>query len=833
MFLRRHVCRLPPHKNTPNEFVWTSEDVLDSAISDFSRGKISRRRVGLVPGPLEARKRAAKRRMMNLAQGGGGGEIDASLLRGVGRAPGQASWQWQSPTTPAWKDTKNTAADPNSMGSMLPIAKDNKGSATWLRWLAKFDSNEAKKAPPEDEEPSGNIQGITLAEKQACLEGADKSEPVEVLVHASTLHEDVPISGPSPPAFEPLLQHQSQSILPFDHRLRGMDLRVLEALKTCASLEEIRTWAMRHNVYSSKYSRQAFLQLFSLKPPLHTLLEALEDVPLRHPRNLKYLLASITEQPQSQTDTDLVSQWVKRRASLGMLSELEISHLAHSVSSGSTLPCQKQWQCSLAGSLFDGLQSSTVLGLEDVEPGILELLWRPISESLLISDPQDIGTRIIKALQPSQAEWMRSSIASFIQRLIQAQATSQGNDVQEVYQLNAIPWAVDMIRNLPQNVAKSVVLSICGALIEDKTCSTIGRRVLVKLLTLWWSELAKSGLVDFTYENPTRTQIERMLSKSWAENMGNDPALAVITSYMRVLNDFNKARFILQYCYESDMSSPRTAQVLRRFAEWRRERAMESPFISMMRVAQEQSMLVQLQTVRVFRLLQMLHMSRTVTHIVSNAKEANYDVGEYAVLRAIRNHMRVYPQMAQRLFEAYPQLPLEKCPELAEKLISNPEIHPKWPLVYYRSRHPGPGVPSCREPLSTIRARARLLGRMALAYARDMTMSHRAAFREVYRCYQLHMNESLGPLGTDIVSAFTDTGIIRPLQERQWVSTVKLRWILSLIRSVEGADVAAQVDSLVYKWRGHAIVKSRAECYQDREHHTSLARDESWDFETV
>jgi hypothetical protein len=652
-----------------------------------------------------------------------------------------------------------------------------------------------------------------------------------MLVHASMLHEAVSNSGLSPPAFEPLIEHQSQSTLPFDHRLRGMDLRVLEALKKCASLEEIHAWAMRHNVYSSKYSRQAFLQLSSLELPLPTLLEALEDAPLRHPRNLKYLLASLIEQPQSRTDTDLVSQWVKRRASLGMLSELEISHLAHSVSSGSTLQSQKKWQCSLAGSLIDGLQSSTGLGLKDVEPGILELLWRPISESLLTSDSQDVGTRIIEALQPSQLERMRSSITSFIQRSIQAQVTSQGDDEQKVYQVDAIPWAVGIIRNLPQNVAKSVVLGICGALIEDKTYSTIGRHVLIKLLTLWWSALAKSGLIDFMYENPIRTQIERMLGKSWAESMGNDPALGVITSYMRVLNVFNKARFILQYCYESDMSSPRTAQVLRRFAEWRRERAMESPFISMMRVAQEQSILVQLKTARVFRLLQMLHMSRAVTHIVSNASEANYDVGEYAVLRAIRNHMRVYPQMAQRLFEAYPQLPLEKCPEFAEKLIANPQIHPKWPLVYYRSRHPGPGVPSCREPLSTIQARARLLGKMALAYARDMTMTHRAAFREVYRCYQLHMNESLGPLGTDMVSAFTDTGIIRPLQEGQWVSTVKLRWILSLIRSVEGADVAAQVDSLVYKWRGHAIVKSRAEFYQEREHHTSLVKNEPQEFE--
>ena len=130
MSLKRHVCRLPFHNNTPNDFVWISEDVLDSAISHFSHGRISRRHVGLAPGPLEARKRAAKRRMMNLAQVGGG-EIDPSLLHGVGRAPGQASWQWQSPTVPAWKDARDTTAFPSSMGSTPPKAKDDKGTTSF------------------------------------------------------------------------------------------------------------------------------------------------------------------------------------------------------------------------------------------------------------------------------------------------------------------------------------------------------------------------------------------------------------------------------------------------------------------------------------------------------------------------------------------------------------------------------------------------------------------------------------------------------------------------------------------------------------------------------
>ena len=53
--------------------------------------------MGLAPGPLEARKRATKRRMMNLAQVGGGADFDPSVLPGLG-APGRGEWKWQGPT---------------------------------------------------------------------------------------------------------------------------------------------------------------------------------------------------------------------------------------------------------------------------------------------------------------------------------------------------------------------------------------------------------------------------------------------------------------------------------------------------------------------------------------------------------------------------------------------------------------------------------------------------------------------------------------------------------------------------------------------------------------
>ena len=96
MSLRRQVCCLPLHINAQKNHVWISEDV-DSAMHRFAHGKVQRRHVGLAPGPLEAQKRATKRRMVNLAQVGGGADFDPSVLRGLG-APKHAEWKWQGPT---------------------------------------------------------------------------------------------------------------------------------------------------------------------------------------------------------------------------------------------------------------------------------------------------------------------------------------------------------------------------------------------------------------------------------------------------------------------------------------------------------------------------------------------------------------------------------------------------------------------------------------------------------------------------------------------------------------------------------------------------------------
>ena len=107
MSLRRHVHCLPLRLNAPQDHIWVSEDVLNCAMHRFAHCRVPRRHACLAPGPLEARKRATKRRMMNLAQIAEGGGFDPSVLPGMG-APERIEWKWQSPRSRTPQKTDGT-----------------------------------------------------------------------------------------------------------------------------------------------------------------------------------------------------------------------------------------------------------------------------------------------------------------------------------------------------------------------------------------------------------------------------------------------------------------------------------------------------------------------------------------------------------------------------------------------------------------------------------------------------------------------------------------------------------------------------------------------------
>ena len=213
--------------------------------------------------------------------------------------------------------------------------------------------------------------------------------------------------------------------------------------------------------------------------------------------------------------------------------------------------------------------------------------------------------------------------------------------------------------------------------------------------------------------------------------------------------------------------------------------------------AQESSEPLDADVKKIFKVLQMLQKSESIVEIIRKAGMVDALIDEGDVVYTIREHLGTRPHLAERMFHYYPSLQLEKCPELAERLIPIPGSYPSIVLHYMQKRSNPFHVD--REAFSQVRIQ--LLDRMAIAYSTALNLTPRAAFRNVYTCYTQCMKERLGPPSVAMARAFVLTGLIRPHQAGRRVGTTIARWIISIVRWAEDPHVADQVDEVVYKWR--------------------------------
>ena len=738
--------------------MWVSGEALNHAFNHFSRGTLFRRHVGAVPGPLEARKRAAKRRMVNLAPVKGTGEIDPSVFGVPGSPLGQNGWQWQSPTAPATKDAEGAKPMPSSIACRG--AYDCTEPSPLPRWLMDFENPAAVK---------------------------DQANNEEVDTH---------------------------------HRSQQSDF--IKDMKACRNLHDLQEWARTRACNLRQYSRLAFRHLTDTELPVPVLLEALEDTSLHTLGNLNYFLVRRLAKPLSQADAHLLGHWLRRQIRDGVWSDKEILTLTTSTTDIVGPAKDEQLKCEIIEYLFEGLQSSTVFKLQDADYRIPRSLLTALHQGLITWRSQSLAIKIIKVLQPGQLERMTNAISVLITNCVLAKASLNFHDKEGLKELKAVPGAMEILHCLPRIVANSVIVSTSTALVRACGTSdpTISRTAMLKLLADWWSSLAKFGTFRSAGNNSPRSSIEHILAKE---------RLEIIVPYLQHLGKIELVDFVLQQWLEQKAYFAASKQVRHLTNEADQIGGLESPFIVMLHVIRRHGVISDENMQRLFRLLQALRMSSTIVDIILRSNEIGIKIGEDAILHTIRTHMKVYPEMAQRIFCAYPGSTHERCPQFAEILIAKPQIHPGVPYYYCIGRRPDPEAATCRKSVLAIRLRAELLKRMAVAYSEALHLSPRTAFGKVYSCYKCHMAESLGPISREMVLAFTHAGIIRPLQRGLWVSTVKIRWILALTRRVESADIADEVDSLVYQWRGAVIRKIQKRQIQDRRSTAPRSLYESWD----
>lgn len=112
MSFRRQLCCLAVPRRvkapTPTEHhLWITDDIFNDSLSRFALAALSRKHGSFVPGPMEARRRAAKRRMVNLAKSGGGVGTEPILFSEMNQDQFSKERQWQPPSIQQGQERKH------------------------------------------------------------------------------------------------------------------------------------------------------------------------------------------------------------------------------------------------------------------------------------------------------------------------------------------------------------------------------------------------------------------------------------------------------------------------------------------------------------------------------------------------------------------------------------------------------------------------------------------------------------------------------------------------------------------------------------------------------
>jgi hypothetical protein len=105
---------------------------------------------------------------------------------------------------------------------------------------------------------------------------------------------------------------------------------------------------------------------------------------------------------------------------------------------------------------------------------------------------------------------------------------------------------------------------------------------------------------------------------------------------------------------------------------------------------------------------------------------------------------------------------------------------------------------------SSVEQRIGLIHQLAHQYTTNTTLSRLQSERAVLYLYR-HLREHALPIGPLFTKAIVRICIIRPLVEHRFVPAKRLIWVCKLVSSVEGEEVAKQIESLFWHWRGDLI----------------------------
>lgn len=156
-----------------------------------------------------------------------------------------------------------------------------------------------------------------------------------------------------------------------------------------------------------------------------------------------------------------------------------------------------------------------------------------------------------------------------------------------------------------------------------------------------------------------------------------------------------------------------------------------------------------------------------------------------------------------RLRRVYPS----RYPQLVLSLIRNTSIHSARIFAMIDYGEPANSA-LCTQPLPPEnppenpldQARIDLIHHMALAFAKRKSKSTGVALDDVFTSYR-YLLKRRARLQPTLSRAFVIAGIMRPLREGRLVSRGTVRWIVGIVKKIEGTLIAEKLMRLTHRWQ--------------------------------
>ncbi|KAI4203344.1 MAG: hypothetical protein LQ350_001865 [Teloschistes chrysophthalmus] len=482
----RHVCRLaaPPHSDP----IWISDDILNHALHRFTLLQVLRRHGSTIPGPLEARKRTAKRRMMGLVPTATGGlHPHPGFLSGLKREQeGQQGWQWRNPETAQIRESQLPQDHASALGPERSGAREELPLPSWLMDHDRMDR--------------GSIPPKSIA------------RPVEA----------------ENPCQREAVAVEKQIILSPEARLKHTnDLDDMRAI--IGSVNE-------HDPLRRKYSRMGLEKLLKADLDMDTILDFLAD-PIMSPwstGNHCHLMSHFIRSSNYQM-TERLCQWMVHQFSLGLCPQRDIMA---SLTNLSNLSHQDEWRNVLEKyykGIIDALQSSSVIHAKDLEPWRCCRLLRIAFHDLYSEPMLTAGLELLECMDQAQIRKPSEKLVQTVERLLDSWDPSR---VLELHCEKLGSKLSTLLLMLPQKSFLQTVRLVSLRIIDHSPSED---DFIWQTHSMWWSALRSPDVFQRINRTKCLRDIESALRRR-RENVVDSEAIIKINEKL-LRHDVNGGRW--------------------------------------------------------------------------------------------------------------------------------------------------------------------------------------------------------------------------------------------------------------------------------------------------